>query len=803
MMSQFWHDFLIGVRRIRRSPGFAAMAISTLALGIGVNTAVFSIVNTVLLQPPPVKDAASVRSILHRHIQRGFTQQPSPYPDLVDWRSQIPSFEKLAGVWSQSMNMGGAGDPERVLVGKADREFFPMLGVQPVTGRGFRPEEDQPGAARVAILSHELWTRRYGSDPNLDNLRLALEGETYSIVGVLPEGFRFVGRKADLYIPLASAAVRGQRSSPVNVYGRLRPGATQAALEAELAAATRALDTITPRHKGWRLEAGDLGEYIVADVRASLWMLLGAVGIVLLVACANVANLLLLRAAEQRRDMAVRMAMGAGSMRLVRQFLAESLPLAGAGAGLGLLLAWGFTRLAPYVPAERIPRLAETRLDWTVLAFTAGIALLTLFLAAALPAYTIARTDPELALKEAGRNPGVGRGGQRLRGLLVATECALALLLSVGAILMARTFSNLASTSPGFRTAGMLVANLELPTAKYAAPERSLDFHRRLLESVRGLPGVQSATVTNSLPLGGMYMRGDFPVKGVTYPSPKDQPLLNHRTVDFDYFRTLDIRVLRGRGFTDEDRETSAPVLVLNQAAAKRLFGDADPLGAQVWAEGKTRTVVGIVPNVRHSDVSRGDETEALIAFAQNPSTSSTIVVRLDPGRYPEPLQFAPVLRQAVGEVDQNQAISRVTRFDRLVEDRLSPRWLNRLLLGSFAALALLLAAIGLYGVLSYAVERRAREFGIRLALGARPADVVRLVLRQGVGLAAAGILVGIAASMALSQTIQSVLFGVSPTEPDVLAAAALVLLLVAAAASYWPARRAIRVDPSDALRAE
>lgn len=779
------------------------MAISTLALGIGVNTAVFSIVNTVLLQPPPVKDVSRIRSIQHRHIQRGITQQPSPYPDLVDWRGQLSSFEKLAGVWSQSMNMGGAGDPERVLVGKADREFFPLLGVQPAQGRLFRAEEDQPGASRVAMLSHELWSRRYGSDPNLDNLRLALEGETYAVIGVLPAGFRFVGRKADLYVPLAASGVRGQRSSPVNVYGRLRPDATEAKVEAELAAATRAVDAVAPRHKGWKLEAGDLGEYIVADVRASLWMLLGAVGIVLLVACANVANLLLLRAAEQRRDLAVRMALGAGSMRLVRQFLAESLPLATAGAGLGLALAWGVTRLAPFIPAERIPRLADTRLDWTVLAFTAGIAVLTLFLSSALPAFAIARTDPELALKEAGRNPGVGRDGQRLRGLLVATECALALLLSVGALLMARTFSNLASTSPGFRTAGILVANLELPPAKYGAPERSLDFHRRVLESVRAIPGVQAATVTNSLPLGGMYMRGDFPVKGVSYPSPKDQPLLDHRTVDFDYFRTLDIRVLRGRGFTVEDRETSAPVLILNQAAAKRLFGDADPLGAQVWAEGKTRTVVGIVPNVRHSDVSRIDETEALMAFAQNPSASATIVVRLDASRYPDPLQFAPVLRQAVAQVDANQAVSRVTRFDRLVEDRLSPRWLNRLLLGSFAALALLLAAIGLYGVLSYTVERRAREIGVRLALGARPADVVRLVLKQGVGLAAAGVVVGIAAATALTRTIQSVLFGVSPTEPDVFAAAALLLLAVAAGASYWPARRATRVDPCDALRAE
>lgn len=806
-MATFWQDLKLGTRRAVRAPGFSIMAVSTLALGIGVNTAVFSVVNTVLLRPLPVKDPARLRSIDHQHIQRGFINGPSLYADLLDFRRQLPSFELLSGSVPQTMNLAGAGDPERALVASAEHEFFTLLGVQPALGRVFRPDEDQPGGPHVAVLTHELWARRFGSDPRLESLRLTLEGEPYAVIGVLPEGFRFVGRKMDLYIPLAGRATRvpvdGVRPKALQVYGRLRPDASDARVQAELAAATAALNAAVPPHRGWRLVAGEVREFIVPDVRASLWMLLGAVGLVLLIACVNVANLLILRAAEQRRDLAVRMAMGAGSFRLVRQFVAESIPLAAAGAGIGLAFAWGCTRLASAIPADRIPRLAETRLDATVLAFTAGISLLTVFLAAFFPALSISRTDPESALREAGRNPGAGRGTNRLRNLLVAGECALALLLSIGAILTARTFTNLSSTPAGFNTRNVLVADIDLPRAKYNEPAKILDFQRRWMEILLSQPGVVSASFTDSLPLGGRYMKGDFRVEGENYASPADIPVLFHRTIDSGYFHTFDIRLLSGRGFTDADHETAEPVLLLNKTAAQRLFGDRNPVGARVQAEGKLRTVVGIVADSKHMDVSMGNESEVILAMPQHSSPSFSVAVRFDPSVVRDPAGFAPALRQSIQPIDPNQSLSHVLRFDRIVADRLSPRWLNQVLLGSFAVLALLLAGIGLYGVLSYTVERRSREFGVRLALGARQADVIRLVVRQGLVLACAGVAAGTVAAASLTRTIQSILFGVSPTEPAVFAAAAVILLAVAAAACYWPARRATRVDPANALRVE
>jgi putative ABC transport system permease protein len=800
-MGMFVRDFRYGLRLMALAPGLSVIAVLALALGIGANTAIFSVVNTVLLQGLPVHQPERLVSFMHHSQQRKIDSPGTPYPDVVEWRRQFTMFEAIAAKQDATGNLSQGDEPERVLLGRVNAGFFPMLRVRPILGRDFQPEEDKPGAGRVAILGYELWKRRFGSDPGVTGTSLTLDGEPYQIVGVLPKGFRWVGPRNDLYVPLALSEQRG-KSMAVTAYGRMKPGITRAQLEPELEAVTAATAARVPAYKGWQLRVGEVREWIVPDVRTSLWVLLGAVGLVLLIACANVASLLLSRAAVRRRELAVRTALGAGRGRLIAQLMAECLPIGLLGGFFGFLLAFWSVRLLRQVELSRIARLSETSVDGTVLAFTFFVSLLTCVLFGFAPALAASRTDLQEALKESGRGASPGLHGARLRSALVISEVALALLLSIGATLMIRTFQTLSAANPGFRPDHLLAAFVELPRAKYNTKDKIFQFYGQAVERLSAMPGVKSVAMTSSLPLGGAYFKGDFLVEGRDYANRSEIPVLNLRNVDSNYFRTLEIPMRRGRYFDDRDKG-GPPVVIINETTARRLFGKDDPIGKRIGNPSEWMTIVGIAADVKHTDVAMEMDSEVLLPFQQKPACSMTLMVRLDPTVYSEPMRLAPALRRAIGELDRTQAAARINSVERIMADRLTTRRLNMIVLSVFAGLAILLAAVGIYGVLSFTVARRTHEIGVRMALGAHARDVTRLVVRQALTLALIGIGMGFAGSVAFTRLMTSLLYGVRTIDPFNYAGAALILLGVAAVAAWVPARRAARVDPLVALRCE
>ena len=797
-MSGFLRDFRQGLRHIRNAPGAFAIAILALGLGIGANTAIFSVVKVVLLDRLPAQDPERLVGFVHHNEKRNFDTGATPYADVCEWRRDMRSFETIAAMQQNTAVLTGGDEPERVTVARVNADFFPMLGVRPVLGRIFSQEEDRPGAGRAAILTHELFTRRFGGKWQPESARIQIDDQSYAVAGVLPPRFRFTGQPADLYLPLALPEARGPGMA-VTAFGRLKPGVTRQQAQVELDRATAATIARLPIYKGFRLQTRELREWISPDVKNSLWALLVGVGLLLLIACANVAGLLLARAAARRREIAVRAAMGAGRGRLARQMLAESVPLAALGLAIGLVFAAWAINLVPHLGVSRIPRLAESRIDGAMLAFTALVSLLTTLLFGLFPALASSRADLHESLKEGGR---AGRGsarGSRARAALVIVEVALALVLSIGASLMMRTVYNLSNVDPGFNPRSLFTASVELPRAKFKAKEQVVAFFDRVLERVRALPGVQSAALTSSLPLGGNYFRGSFQVEGQQYSAPSEYPVFSLRTVDASYLKTLQIPLRRGRAFDAADRPGTPPVVMINETTAKRLFGGADPLGKHL----DKMAIIGVTADIKHEDVSNEAGTELLLPFAQQPMLAMALAVRLDPRVYTDAGAFAPLMRRAIAEVDANLPVFRTGMLDKLMYDRLGARRLNMVLLGVFAALALLLAALGIYGMLAFAVARRSHEIGVRMAMGAQAGDVVRLVVRQSVLLAGTGLVIGCAAAAALAQVARSLLFGVSPANPWAFAGAALLLAAVAAAASWAPARRATRTDPVAALRWE
>lgn len=781
---------------MRNAPGFTLIAIASLALGIGANTAIFSVVHTVLFETPPVAQPERIVSFAHHNAAMSVTSPGTPYPDVCEWRRRFRSFEAISACAGATVSLGDAttNEPERVLIDRVNASFFPMLGVSPAMGRNFSAEEDRPGGERVAILSHGLCLRRFGGGAQAIGRTVTLDGESYTVIGVLPPRFRFTGPPRDVYVPLALAE---NARVAVSAFGRIAPGATPGEMKAELDGMTAATIARIPFYKGWRLTAGPVREWIDPDVRASLLVLLGAVALVLLIVCSNVASLLLARAAARKREIAVRTVLGAGRGRLVRQFVAENIPLAALGSAAGLLLAWWGVRLLPQFDLERIPRLAETRIDGTVLAFTTAASLLTFLLFALAPAISLSRTRLQDALKEGVRGGGAGALGVRLRGTLVVGQVALALLLSVGAVLMIRSVYTLAAVNPGFNPQGVLTASIDL------RPGQDEASYRQVIERLEAMPGVISAAVTNSLPLGGNYLRASFEIEGRPNAGEREK-IVAVRSVDANYARALAIPVRRGRFFTGQDRKGGDPVAVLNQTAARRLLGDADPIGRRIGEPGAWMTIVGVVADTKHEDAASAVIVpEVLLPISQKPARANTFIVRLDGRAYPEPARFAPMLRSAILSVDPSRAVYRVLTMDRIMSDRLGARRLIMFALAIFAAAAFALAAAGIYGVLSFTVERRRHEIGVRMALGAEPGEVVRMVVGQAARLATAGIAVGGAAALALARLLTTLLYGVSATDPYAFAAAALALAAAAIAAGYVPARRAARVDPAVALRCE
>ena len=805
-MQNLAQDLRYGARALLRTPGFTLLAILTLALGIGANTAIFSVINAVLLNPLGYRNPDRLVTLLH------FGSAPVAPANYLDWRDQSHSFEAMAAAEAWSPNLTGVEKPEHLDGLRVTQNLFPMLGIPPLLGRTFVPGEDQDGADGEVVLSYRLWQRRFQGDPKVLGKPILLSARAFTIVGVMPADFKFApfwATNAELWVPMAfgdRGHLRGGNS--LRIFARLKPGVTLASARAEIATITGRLEQQFPgTNRGVRVTP--LKENVVGKVETPLLIVLCGVGFVLLIACANVAHMLLARTADRQREIAVRTALGAGRGRVMAQFLTENLLLAGLGAASGLLLAFsGVKALVALSPAD-IPRVDTVTLDGRAVLFLLAITLLTAALFGLAPAMQATTANLSAALKEGGRGGSDGVERRRLRGFLVASEFALAFVLLTGAGLMIRSFMALQSVNPGFDPHHVLSMVVSVAGSQEAPEGPREIFYRQLLERVRGVPGVESVGAINHLPLAGDLWEWDFQIEGRAKPRPGESPNAVYRIVMPGYFETMRLPILRGRAIASTDDSRAPGVVVINEAAAKRYWPGADPIGQRITIEdGIWVTIVGVCANARQYDWASEPDPETYLAALQdepflggaNSHASYITMVMRTSGN---PADTASSVEQTVWSLDRNLPISRVLTMDRAVADATAqPRFLM-MLLAIFAAVALLLAAVGIYGVMSYAIARRTHEIGIRISLGASRGDVLRMVLRQGMVQALAGSAVGLAAALLLTRLMSGLLYGVGPDDVLTFSVVPFVLGAAAVAAICVPARRATRIEPMVALRQE
>ena len=803
-------DLRFALRVLRRSPGFAALAVVTLALGIGATVTMFSVADAVLIRPLPYRDPARLVQIWGQNLARNIPFHQVEYADVSVWRQEARSFEGLSAAVSLTASLAGRGDPETVQVTRANAELLPLLGITMAAGRSFLPEEDHPGAGRVVVITHGLWQRRFGGSPAAVGDSIKLDGVAHTIVGVLPAGFRSPTNPVDVLVPLADDGARGRENPPtptVTVFGRLRPGVTREQAQAEMDQLSRGLDKQFPSPVRARsVRVWGLSEFRTRDVRVSLLVLAGAVTMVLLIACVNVANLLLARAGLRRGEVAIRAALGARRRRLVLQLLTENL-IVGLGAGvLGLVAAhWGVQALRYLVPA-RVPSLDQAGIDLRAVSFALLASLITVVLFGLGPALALANPRAVATLQSGMKDQGRGHGrrlGRGLRDALVAAEVALSIMLLVGAILLIQSFARLQQVNPGFDPTGVLSATVTLNAERYREPGQSAAFFRRFLEELERTPGVVAAGITSSLPLSG-HNQGTYVVgESGAVTGLEDAPVTWFRRVSAGYFRAIGIPLLRGRLF-DTAEERNPGTVIVNQAMAEWYWPGRDPIGQHLRggspdprAAGPWLTVVGVVGNVHHMALTAAFEPEMYLPYIATPSRSVAVAVRTTL----KPESLAPVLAGVARAIDPEQAVSTVRTLEAAVYDAAASERLSTALLGLFAALAVLLAVVGLSGVTSYIVDQRTHEIGIRMALGARRADVLRLVFRDGMLATTVGVVVGLAGAAAATSLMGAMLFGVSARSPLAFAAAPLLLVIGALAGIWLPARRATAIDPLAALR--
>ncbi len=805
-------DIRYSFRSLLKHPGFTAIVVVTLAVGIGASSAIFSVVNTVLIRPLPYAHAERIVAI--QAIGRdGKRVQISP-ANFLDWRAQNTVFEHLAAILTRPANLALADQAERLDLAMTSANFFSVFGTEPERGRFFIAAEEQAGHAPVVVVSHALWQRRFGGDESLVGKPITLDGNSYTVVGIAPPGFQYPD-KTDVWLPpFRLAPVMSERQDPTQVRGfgmlaavaLLKPGVS-------LPQAASEMETITTRLRQQYPETNNrsfnpvvsLHKHLVGETGSMLLLLFGAVSFVLLIACANVANLLLVSAAARQKEMAIRTALGASRMRVIRQLLTESLILAFAGGAIGLLLAlWGVALMMKLLPHD-FPRVGEINLDWRVLAFTLLASVLTGILFGLAPALQTSKTDVQESLKESGRSSSGGRRHNRLRNLLIVGEVALSVVLLVGAGLLFRSFLRLQAVDTGFTSQQLLTVQLSPAGSNYRRDADYISFYSQAIERVSAIPGVEAVGAINTLPLGKGPTAG-FRIEGRPPLTIDKWPGGNYRTVNTDYFHAMNIPVVQGRAFNDHDTETAPLVMMINQALARRDFPNENPIGKRinlgntdakgqpVWWE-----IVGVVGDIRNLELREAGAPEFYLSALQDSFPNMYLVVRTSV----EPTSIAGAIRQAAAEVDKSAAVSDIKTMDHIVSEAVTQPRFNLVLLGLFSGIALLLSAAGIYGVTAYSVAQRTHEFGIRMALGAQVGDVLRMIIGQGMLLISVGIAVGLVASFALTRLLRSLLFGVSVTDPLTFVAIIFLLTLVALIACYVPARRATKVDPLVALRYE
>jgi putative ABC transport system permease protein len=804
-MQTLMQDIRFAIRTFSKQPGFALVAIITLALGIGANSAIFSVINGVLLKSLPFREPENVVK-LWESMAGGF-QGTVSVPNLKDWREQNGVFTKVAAYQFQNFGLQSKDAPERVRAATVSPEFFDVLGVQPQLGRTIAEGEDQDGKHRVAVLSHQLWESKFAADGGIVGKTILLGGENFTVIGVMPASLRYPSRTTDLWVPLVISQQQTTARGSHFLFGlaRLKPGVTFQQAQEQMTGIARRIEQQYPdQQTGRGVMLIQVQEEIVRGIRPALLVLLVAVGFVLLISCTNVANLLLARAATRRREIAIRLALGAGRFRLLRQLLTESLLLSLLGGGLGLFIAyWGVQALVKLATGI-LPRANEVTLDGRVVLFTLGLALLTGIIFGLAPALQATKADLQNDLKEGSAAAG-NQQRNWLRSLLVVGEVAAALVLLIGASLLIKSFARLQQTESGLQPENVLTAGISLPDSKYETPEAIARFHQQMLEKVSALPGVQSAGIISKLPLQEWGYNGGIQIEGVAPPPPGSRSqFVEFRAVSPDYFRSLGIPLRAGRLLDSRDQAGTASAILVNEALVRQFLSGQDAIGKFITLGGSNKyQVAGVVGDVKQSGLIQASRPEMYWPYTQSPDTGLTSNVSLVVRANAEPAGLTSAIRNAVLTVDPGQPIHNVQTMEEVIATSVSDRRLNTLLLTLFAGIALTLALIGVYSVMSYLVVQNTREIGIRIALGAQVRDVLRLVVGQGMLLTSIGIVIGIALSFALTRLMEGLLFGVAATDAMVFVTAPIILIFVALLACLIPAWRASKVDPILALRYE
>jgi putative ABC transport system permease protein len=818
-MENLLYDFRYGFRTLMKNPAFSVVAILAIMLGTGANSAIFSVVNAILLRPLAFNEPDRLVMVWGNNVKSGVPQYPLSVLDFLDYREHNQVFEQVASFAYEDFNLSAGEEPEHYPGSIVSANFFSLLGVNPTVGRAFAPEEDQAGADRVVILSNGLWKRRFGADPNLVGQTILLNGASFTVVGVMPSNFQSPNAQDNpqIWVPMSfdggdpfrlpASAGGSEFKNRTHRFligvARLKPGVTISQAQADMETVARQIEQQYPDiNTGLSVNIVSLHKQIIGNIKPALLVLLVAVGSVLLIACANVANLLLARAAGRQKEFAIRAALGAGRLRLIRQLLTESLLLALIGGALGLLFAFAGIKLLLSLNPPNIPRLGEINVDGRVLGFTLLVSILTGVVFGLVPALQASRPDLNETLKEGSRGSTGGRGRQQVRGLIVISEVVVTTVLLIIAGLMIKSFWSLQNVNPGFNPANTLTMMVNLAPAKYSETHQVRDFYDVLLKRIETLPGVQSVGAVTNLPLTSTVVRFRFTIDGRPPATPGERLVATTGAVNSNYFRAIGIPLLKGRYFTEQDRDKSPPVIIINDTMARRYWPGEDPIGRRMTLPslgGISREIVGVVGDIKHSGLDTESGAQMYLPYPQQPWNFMSLVVRAQS----DPTKMAGAVRHEIAALDTNQSAYDVKTMQQVVSESVSQPRLYTLLLGVFAAVAMILAAVGIYGVMNYLVTQRIHEIGIRMALGAQASHIFKMIVGQGMLLVLIGVVAGLVAAFLLTRIMESLLFGVSARDLATFLGIPIVLAVVAFLSIYIPARRAMRVNPMVALRQE